>query len=383
MRVLMLHNHYRQPGGEEACFFAEVEMLKRRGHKVITYQLHNDDVPKFGPAELAATTIWNRKAYRDVKRIIAATAPAVMHCHNTFPLISPAVYYAARRSGVPVVQTLHNFRLLCVAGSLFRDGVPCEDCLGRTVPWPGVAHKCYRGSRPYSLGVATMQSIHRGLDTWRRQVNLFFAPSQFVRRKFIENGLPTERIRIKPHFLVNDPGIGTGRGGYAVCVGRLSPEKGLQTLLAAWDSGKIAVPLKIVGDGRQMNQRDARPDTRVEFVGRQPPQEVFRLIQEAQFLAAPSECYETFGRTIIEAYACGTPVVAANIGGFSELVEDGRTGFKFAPGNANDLREKIRLLLQDPDRMQAMRHEARLEFVAKYTEGRNYDELIAAYADLH
>jgi glycosyltransferase involved in cell wall biosynthesis len=382
MRVLMLHNHYQQASGEEGCFFAEAEMLERHGHEVITYQLHNDDIPKFGRAELAAATIWNRKAYRDVERLIAATAPAIMHCHNTFPLISPAVYYAARRSAVPVVQTLHNYRLLCLAGTLFRDGAPCEDCLGRTVPWPGVAHKCYRGSRLYSLGVAAMQSIHRGLDTWGRQVDLFLAVSQFVQRKFIENGLPPQRIRIKPNFLMNDPGMGTGQGGYAVCVGRLSPEKGLRTLLAAWDGAQIPVPLKIVGDGPQTSLGNIAPNAAVEFVGRRSSQEVFRLMQAAQFLVAPSEWYEPGPRTIIEAYACGTPVIASDTGSFSELVEDGRTGFKYAPGNASDLREKIALLLHDSNRMQAMRRAARREFLAKYTQERNYRELTGAYAEL-
>jgi glycosyltransferase involved in cell wall biosynthesis len=382
LRVLMLHNYYQQPGGEDECFHAEVAMLNRRGHEVIPYCLHNDAVADYRPTELAAATIWNRRSYAEVMRLIVREAPDIMHCHNTFPLISPAVYYAAQRSGIPVVQTLHNYRPLCLGGIFFRDGAPCEECLGKRLPWPGVRHGCYRGGHLVSLAVAAMLSVHRGLETWTRQVDLFLAVSQFVRRKFIENGFPARQLQVKPNFLMNDPGVGSGRGGYAVVVGRLSPEKGLLTLLRAWGM-TTALPLKIVGDGPLMSLKDSvGPDQPIEFLGRRPPEEIFGLIQDAQFLVAPSECYETFGRAVIEAFACGTPVIAADIGAFSELVDHGRTGLKFTPGDAADLRDKVAALQASGPRLQEMRRAARREFIEKYSEEANYCQLIGSYTGL-
>src|SRR5581483_9761958 len=194
----------------------------------------------------AARTVWSRPAYRVLRELLRAHRPAVAHFHNTFPLISPAAYYACRAERVPVVQTLHNFRLLCPNALFFRDGRVCEDCLGKAVPWPGVAHKCYRGSRSASAAVCTMLTVHRALGTWHTAVDRFIALTDASRRKFVAGGLPADKIAVKANFVDPDPGPGTGAGGYGVFVGRLSAEKGVGTLLKAWQQLGRDVPLKIV-----------------------------------------------------------------------------------------------------------------------------------------
>src|SRR5437773_765730 len=229
MKILVVHNYYKQAGGEDQCVAAEVEMLQAHGHEVTQYVLHNDAIDRMSRLEVATRTIWSRRAYREIRELIHSHRPEIAHFNNTFPLISPAAYYAARAEKVGVVQTLHNFRLLCPNALFFRAGRVCEDCLGKSIPWPGVVHKCYRGSRAASATTAAMLAVHRMLGTWREAVDTYIALTDFGRQKFIEGGLPPEKIAVKPNFVHPDPGPGAGTGGYAIFVGRLSEEKGLQT----------------------------------------------------------------------------------------------------------------------------------------------------------
>jgi glycosyltransferase involved in cell wall biosynthesis len=282
---------------------------------------------------------------------------------------------------VPVVQALRNYRLLCPNALFLRDGRVCESCLGKAIPWPAVVHGCYRDDRAASAVVAALLTAHRALRTWTRAVTLFFTLTEFARRKLVEGGLPANRTVVKPNFIDPDPGPGTGRGGYAVFVGRLSPEKGLDTLLGAWERLPEAVPLKVLGDGPLADQvkSAAARDRRIEWLGRRSPAEVLAILGDAALLVMPSIWYETFGRTIIEAYARGTPAVVSRLGAMAELVDDGRTGLLFAPGSADDLVVKVRGLLADPDQLQRMRGAARQEFEEKYTAARNYRLLLGLY----
>jgi glycosyltransferase involved in cell wall biosynthesis len=298
-----------------------------------------------------------------------------MHVHNTLPLISPAVYHAARAEGIRVIQSLHNYRLLCPSALLFRDSHVCEECLGRVVPWPGVVHGCYRGSRAATSVVALMLTTHRALGTWNDAVDAYIAMSQFARDKFVQGGMPGEKIVIKPNF-VDDPGCGNHQGGYALFVGRHSPEKGLRTLLDAW--ADLTVPLKIAGGIPQPEMVSASPAS-VTWVGRPPKDELVALMQDAAVLVFPSEVYEGFPVTIAEAFATGLPVVASRLGAMIELVDDGRTGAHFEAGNAADLRRAIRRLFADPDSLRRMSAHARAEFEQKYTADRNYQILSDIY----
>jgi glycosyltransferase involved in cell wall biosynthesis len=381
LKVLLCHNYYQQPGGEDQSFAAEARLLEARGHAVLRYTLHNDAIAGMGRLAVARKTLWNADAHAEVRRLIRRERPAVLHCTNTFPLLSPAVYYAARAEGVPVVQSLRNYRLLCPGALLLRDGKVCEECLGKLVPWPAVRHRCYRQDRGASAVVAALNVGHRALGTWSRAVDLYFTPSEFARRKYIEGGFAAERLAVKPNFIEPDPGPGSGRGGYAIFVGRLSAEKGLDTLLAAWQGPDVPLPLKVVGDGplAEVVRTAARHNAGIEWLGRRTPEVVLDLVGAAAVLVMPSTWYETFGRTVLEAFARGTPVVASRIGALAELVAEGRTGLLFEPGNAAELAAKVRALLADPAALARLRQSARRDYETKYTGEINYRLLLDLY----
>jgi glycosyltransferase involved in cell wall biosynthesis len=381
MKVLVAHNYYQQPGGEDQCFAAEVALLRARGHEVIEYRVHNDAINGMGRLGVASRTVWSRPAHREINALVREHRPQIAHFHNTLPLISPAAYYAARAGGARVVQTLHNYRLLCPNALFFREGRVCEDCLGRSAPWPGVVHKCYRGSRTASAAVAAMLTLHRGLGTWREAVDVYVALAEFGRRKFIEGGLPADKVVVKPNFVDPDPGPGDGAGGYALFVGRLSPEKGTETLLQAWKDLGGGVSLKVVGDGplAPAVAEAAAGSVGVEWLGRQPLAAVYALLRDAAFLVLPSQCYETFGRVAVEAFAAGTPVIASRLGAMAEVVDHGRTGLLFEPGSPAALASAVRQLQAEPLLLRRMRHAARQEYEQKYTAEVNYRALMAIY----
>lgn len=383
MKILLVHNYYKLSGGEDQCVAAEIAMLRAHGHWVTRYCLSNDATDSMGKLALAGRTIWSRPAFLDIRQVIRMHRPQVVHFHNTLPLISPAAYYAARAEGVPVVQTLHNFRLLCVNAVLFRDGVPCEDCVGKAIPWRGVARKCYRDSRSASAAVAAMISAHRLLGTWRNMVDAYIALSEFSRRKFVEGGLPANKIVVKSNFLYPEPGAGTGNGEYAVYVGRLSAEKGVETLLKAWRSIGRAMPLKIAGDGPLAGAvREAvAQNPGIEWLQGVSHEEVYRLIGAAAFLVLPSECYEgALPRVVIEAFAKGTPVVVSRHGAMADLVVDGHNGLCFAPGRSEDLEAKVRFLISDSSTLKSMRRAARETYDRNFTAEANHEVLMAIYA---
>lgn len=382
MRILLAHNFYQQPGGEDASFAAEAAMLRDHGHDVVEYSLSNHSIPGQSLVGIAARAIWNERTYRDLRRLMRERRPQVAHFTNTFPLISPSAYYAAHAEGVAVVQALRNFRLLCPNGLLFRDGSVCHKCVRKRVAWPGVVHACYRDSRAATAAVVAMLGAHRALRTWEDAVDFYLTPTEFSRLQFVAAGFPAARIAVKPNFVLPDPGPGPGAGGYALFVGRLSKEKGVGTLLSAWETLHEEVPLRIVGDGPEAPavEQAAAACSGIEWMGRRSSAEVLALVGDASFLVFPSEWYETFGRVVIEAYATGTPVIASRLGAMTELVADGRTGLSFEAGSVPDLVRVVRALARDPARLSEMRHAARREYDERYTADRNHGILMAIYA---
>jgi glycosyltransferase involved in cell wall biosynthesis len=381
MRVLTIHNYYQQPGGEEQIFATEAALLESHGHEVFRYTLDNDQIARTNPLLLAKNTLWNSAVYNELRSLIRQQKPQIAHFHNTFPLISPAAYYAAKDEGVVVVQTLHNYRLLCPNALFFRGGRVCEDCLGKALPLPGVMHGCYRGSRSASAMVAATVSFHSLLGTWTKAVDVFIVYSKFAMDKFIQGGLPAEKLAFKTNFLHPAPLPGAGKGDYALFVGRLSVEKGLGVMLEAWRKLERKIPLKILGDGPMAGlvTEAAREMPEIEWLGRRPLEEVYEIVGSAAFLVFPSEWYETFGRVAIEAFAKGTPVVASNIGAIAELVEHKHNGLLFRPSDPTDLANKIDWLLANPQEMSQMRLTARAEFESKYTADDNCRRLIEIY----
>jgi glycosyltransferase involved in cell wall biosynthesis len=382
MKFCLVHNRYQQPGGEDEVFSAEAALLLQHGHEVTEYREDNRRIMEMGGLRAAVQTVWSLQSQRKLQRMLERVAPDIVHFHNTFLLISPSAYYACRKAGVPVVQTLHNFRLLCPAATFFRNGEVCEDCLGSSTFYPAIIHRCYKGSYSRTAVVSAMLALHRFVKTWQRQVDIYVALTEFARRKFIEGGLPEEKIMVKPNFICPDPGAGDGAGSYVLCVGRLSAEKGMLTLLKAWQLVKT-IPLKIVGDGPLYDELKMFVETRelscIEILGRRSRADVFDLMKGARFLMFPSQWYEGLGLTVIEAFACGLPVVAARLGAMREIIQDGRTGLHFAPGDINDLADKANWVWTHPTEAERMGREAREEFTTKYTAESNYKILMKIY----
>lgn len=381
MRVAMVHNYYLVRGGEDESFESEARMLREHGHAVTSVTEHNERVRSLGYIRTAVRTVWSVESYDRLRTILRREKSDILHVQNFFPLLSPSVYYAARAEGVPVVQTLRDYRLYCPDGRFFRDGRACEDCLDQLVPISGIIHACYRGSMAATATVATMLTVHRALGTWNRLVDVYIALTDFARRKFIQGGVPAEKLVVRPNSIHPDPGVGQHRGGYALFVGRLSPEKGVDTLLDAWERIDRRWTLRIVGDGPLTNlvARASARSSGVEYLGRLPVEDVYALLAEARVLVFPSSFYETFGRVAIEAFAHGTPVIGANIGAIAEVTEDGRTGLLFKPADAADLAAKLEWAWEHPQSLAAMGREARREYETKYTAAVNYPRLLDIY----
>lgn len=385
MKILLVHNYYRQPGGEDTVFRAEKDLLLAAGHRVVEFARSNDEIVLDGflsRAKLGFGAVSANDSVRRIRSILRQESPDVVHFHNTFPLVSPGAYYACREARTPVIQTLHNYRLLCPSANLYREGKVCEECVSHSL-LRGVRHGCYRDSHAATAAVALTLAFHRLRRTWIEVVDRYIAPTEFVRKKFLRAGLPAAKVSVKPHFLYPDPGMRTQTRDYVLFVGRLSPEKGLRTLLEAWKLLQIAIPLRIVGDGPLRSELEAERDraglSRVCFEGLLPREQVHVAMQRAVFLIFPSEWYETFGLTIVEAFACGTPVIASRLGVMAEIIESGRTGMHFTAGNAQDLRAKVERAWNRRAETVAMGRECRKEYETKYTAERNYAALMYIY----
>lgn len=373
LKILVAHNRYRHRGGEDAVQEAEAQLLRQAGHCVIEYFRDNEEIHSYSAYQKAALVWrapWSRRTYRDFLDILSAESPDLVHFHNTFPLISPSAYYACRLAETPVVQTLHNYRLLCPAGNLFRDNHVCQECVSHTL-LRSVVHGCYRDSRPASAVAASVLAMHRLFNAWSGQIDLFFVCSEFARAKFIEAGFDASRLRVKPNFVAAAPEPADDAGSFALYLGRLSEEKGPQLLPPAWSQLKLPVPLRIAGEGPLLfSLRDecARLAlAQLDFTGWISPAAARETLRSARFLIVPSICYEGFPLVVAEAYACGIPVIAAGHGGLAEIVLDGRTGLHFAPGDALDLAAKVQWAWTHPAELAAMGAAARIEFAKKYT----------------
>jgi glycosyltransferase involved in cell wall biosynthesis len=385
VKVLVVHNYYQQPGGEDATCEQECQLLEGAGHQVVVYRRSNKEIEGltgWRHLRLSADTIWNERSRREFVTLLERERPDVVHVHNTFVVISPSIFSACHGAGVPVVQTVQNYRLFCPAATFFRDGRICEECLDHSL-WRGVRHACYHHSHAATAVVALMIAVNRRRGTWPGKVDRIIAVTNFSRRKMVEAGLPEDQVVVKPNFVYPDPGEGFGSRDYALFVGRLSPEKRVNVLLDAWSKLAGQIPLLIAGGGpeREALEAQARADglTQVRFLGQVPRPETLAAMQSARFLVFPSEWYEGFPVTICEAFACGTPVICSRLGAMEEVVEDRRTGLHFAAGDAAELAEKVTWAWNHRVEIREMGKAARREFEAKYTAEGNYPILMGIY----
>jgi len=380
--ILLVHNHYQQGGGEDSVFAAETQLLRAYGEEVVTFTAHNDQIADLNPLSLGRRLFWNTAVYRDLRIMMQESRPYVLHAHNIFPLLSPAVYSAARDEGIPVVQTIHNFRLLCVNALLYREGRVCEACIGKGLMWPAVVHKCYRDSRVLSAAVAAMLHYHRVTGTWRHLVHVYIALTELARQKLVAGGLPADRIVVKSNFAEPSTRARNGLGDYLLFVGRLSVEKGIGILLAAWRATAELPPLLIVGDGPLCRdvELEAMRDGRLRWLGRCAHEEVESLLSRARALMFPSLWYEGCPLVILEAFSAGVPVIGSALGASGLLVEAGRTGLTHKTGDPRDLAEKALWAWQHPEEMLVMGEHCRRRIRDEHSGASHYQFLRWAYA---
>jgi glycosyltransferase involved in cell wall biosynthesis len=384
LRIVVVHNRYRsaQPSGENQVVDDEVALLVGAGgHQVIRYELDSDDIDRFSRAAKAAVPLrvaWSPSDAQRFRRLVEEYRPDVVHVHNVFPLISPSVPAVAHRLGIPVVATLHNYRLVCAAGTLLRSDEPCLDCVGRG-PAPAVRHGCYRDSRLATLPLAGSIALHRAVGTWPRSVARFLVMSKFARDLMTRSGIPGSQIIVKPNSVPAPTTSRRGPGEGLVFVGRLSRHKGVDLLLDAWEPamGRLIV----VGDGEErdsLHRQASSLGVAVDFVGALPRDAVAGRVLGARALVQPSRAYETFGLAAAEAMALGVPAVVPDLGALAELVRDGVDGLTFASGDAMSLRRALREL-SDPDAALRLGSAALAAYYERFTPELNLRALEGIY----
>jgi len=389
LRCLFVHNRYLIRGGEDNVVDEEIKLLKQNGHDVKLYEIDNlkiDSISK--KIQTGFEITYSNNAKKSLTEELKHFQPDIVHVHNFFPLLTPAIYDACIESNIPVIQTLHNFRLICPGALLLRDGNICERCITGSA-YNAVIHKCYRSSRLQSLAVARMVSYHRKNNTWANKVTRFIALTEFSKSKFVEAGFPSSQITVKPNFVnrsvdleINSKGADTNNitndQPYALYVGRLSKEKGINTLLDAWQH--IDLGLNIAGDNMLEDTLPAT-NTNVHFLGEIDNSQVHTQMKNAQFLVMPSICYENLPMVIIEAYSCGLPVIASNLGAMKEIVKNNESGLLFEAGNSKDLARKVNWMIENPEKCKEMGANAKRIFLDQYTAKINYELLTNIYQE--
>jgi len=381
-RILFVHNVYQHAGGEDSVLDAEISLFRKNGHQVELFHVKNDSIlGLFDKVKVVINLNYKKASKIKLKNKLIEFNPHVVHVHNFFPLLTPSIYDACLEVGVPVVQTLHNYRTMCPGALLMRDGKICELCLKGNA-YQSVLHGCYRNSIVGTFAVARMVESHRRRGTWKTKVNRFIALTEFARNKFIDAGFPEEKIKVKPNFsgdsCANTNYINLKRNG-ALFVGRLSQEKGLGTLIEAWSD--LDIPLKVAGTGPLENELNNSKSNAVIALGMLEQDFVQKEMRKSAFLVMPSEWYEGFPMVLVEAFSQGLPVVASRLGGMAEIVEDGVTGLHFEAGNAKDLAEKVQWMHDHPEECKEMGLNARKVFEEKYTAEKNYELLMNIYQE--
>lgn len=383
MKVLIAHNYYAStaPSGEDVVFRDELALLRAGGIEPVIYERRSDIRGITDKLRAGIAINGSRRTYRELRTLLAAERVDVAHFHNIYPFISPLAYRACHDEGVAVVQTLHNFRMFCANGMLLDKRGVCEPCLHDKQFGRAVLKGCYRSSRIASLPVAVMQ--YRQRNRWAEQIDIFIALTNFAREKYIEAGLPPEQIVVKPNFVFQQSRPAHVGSEGVIFIGRLKYEKGVDILLNAWRQ-LPDLPLHIYGDGPEtesiIRAKNEGHLPSVKLQGHQSQEACQAALAKSQFLVMASRWYEGFPRVIVEAYACGRPVVVPRLGGMAAVVEDGVTGLLYTPGDANDLAAKAQWLMSHPDEMTRMGGNAWKAYCTQYAPDVNRQQLLDIYA---
>lgn len=382
VRILLLHNRYQIQGGEDVVVAQEAEMLRSFGLSVDVFEITNDGISTV--QEKVYTTVhlaYSSRMREEVRKRIRRFQADVVHVHNFFPRFTPSVYDAAHSEGCGVVQTLHNYRLMCAGGLLFREQKICTECLTRKSVWPALVHRCYRGSAVGTAALTGMVAIHKARGTWRNRVDRFITLTSFARSLFIEHaGLPADRVVVKAN-VVPDIGAAAEEKKYALFVGRLSPEKGIGFILRAAKSEAFPLPLVIVGSGPMEDEvRAAVVPGRIELLGKKASSEVHSLLRQAKMLLAPSMWHEAGVPLVIgEAFSAGVPVITCRVKPMDSVVEQERNGLLIAPGSERELHSAVAKLHADRELWERMRMEARRTYEQLYMPAANFRVLLDIY----
>lgn len=393
MIIGLAHNYYGSaaPSGENNVYESELTLLRQKSHTVIEFTRHSDEIRRrgvLGAVRGALSTPWNIFSRIKAEKLIKKVAPDILHMHNSFPLLSPAVFYAAKKSPTATVLTLHNYRIFCAAGILMHHGKPCTECLENRSVRPALRYRCYRESLAATIPMAAMIWLHRRLKTWERQVDAFVALTEFQKDLLCEAGLPRDRVFVKPHFYPNppEPLPWAEREGKVLFVGRLGAEKGCHILLEAWQRwGAEAPHLEVIGDGPERLKLEATVANtslggKVSFRGQLAFKDVQISLRRARLLVLPSLCFEGFPMVIREAYALGVPVAASRLGSMPCLIEEGVTGTLFETGNPDDLLEKVKKAWEKPRELETWGEAARSDFNKNFTADANHQTIMQIYA---
>lgn len=378
MRILVVHHRYRVRGGEDQAVDREVALLREAGVEVELWERDSKEIVGYLAKVRAAREIpYSEQSRDELAQMIASFKPRLVHVHNFFPTFTPSIYDACQAAKVPLVQTLHNFRIFCASGVLSRNGKPCELCLGGST-FPALRFACYQDSRLSTFALTRMINQHRALDTWNRKVDAFIALSNFSASKFAQGGIHRDKIFVKPNFAFPPPPEAVRASDlYALYVGRLSEEKGIRTLLKAWDG--LEVPLWIVGDGPLRAEVEAKKSRWIRVLGAMPSQSVMRIMSKAEFLIVPSECYENFPVVVAEAFSLGLPVVGSRLGALAEIIRHEKNGLHFEAGNAENLRNVALKLAKDVKLNGRLSEGARTDYLERYTPKGNLKMLLEIY----
>lgn len=378
MKILQVHNYYQQRGGEDAVVEAEKALFEQHGHQVISFTKQNNTIQsRWQKIHSCLQTHHNKHSATEFDKVLTTEKPDIVHCHNTFPLISPAIYGICQKHSIPVIQTLHNFRIQCANGLLFRNGQICENCLTKNSTRDAIRYHCYRNSLIGSVTLAHYISYHKKHQTWRHQVNRFIALTDFAKSKFLKAGIDADQIDIKPNFIdtpKHPPVQQSQRNIDVLYIGRLSPEKGIDTLVQASHHCQSAIT--VIGEGPvQITSHNKN----IIALGKMPLVDLLKQLAMAKMLIVPSIWHENFPRVIVEALSCGTPVITSNLGSLAEIVQHNHNGMLFEPGDSQALAKTINGLLQDPKKLQNLSNQAYQSYLDHYTPDQNYQQLMAIY----
>lgn len=390
MRILQVHNRYKTTGGEWTVFNQEHELLKER-HEVDQFVIKNidhlDTLTK--KAKLIFKTHYNQHSKLLIKEQLQKKEYDVMHVHNFFPLLTPSIFEAAREAGVPSVMSLHNYRLIHPNGLMYHKGkIDHRSILGSAYNcvWDGV----YRGSRLQTAVAAHMIEYHRKKGTWNRYPTAFVALSKFSKNKFVEGGLPADRIFIKPNFLIDpcikydDLEISSEKINRFLFVGRISNEKGIEDLIRCWMERSIPAELWIAGDGPLMKkmQKKSKGEKSIKWLGQCEKKEVLKLLSNSKALLFPTKCYEGMPLIILEAMSMGCPVISSDIGNPKNMIDHKFNGLLFEPGKMADLYKNISWIISNPKNSRKLGENSRKKYEELYTPEKNYNTLLSIYENV-